>query len=202
MANWAYTSYAIEGNKESLEKIYKAILHPDVKENSTESWEGNVLRALGIEWEDGTPNGKGKYLRGFINDGPWWGDDEHTFIRFEAEEAWNVTDLDEILMENFKDVKVYWITEEEGMGIFATNDKDGKYFPQRFYVDTCIAGDYNSDYFKEKKDVYRWLSKITKGTIKTQEDVNVFNSEREEDYDNFIYIHEFKVIDCEEVLSD
>ena len=79
MANWAYTSYAIEGNKESLEKIYEAILHPDVKEGSTEGWEGNVLRALGIEWEDGTPNGKGKDLRGFINDEPWWGNDEHTF---------------------------------------------------------------------------------------------------------------------------
>ena len=204
MANWAYTSYAIEGNRESLEKIYEAILHPDVKEGSTEGWEGNVLRALGIEWEEAKPGGEGKHIRGFISDEPWWGDDEHTFLRFEAEEAWNVTDFDCILMENLKDVKVYWTTEEEGMGIYVTNDKKGKYFPYRFFVDTCINDNYSNDYFKDKDSAYKWLSKITDGKIKTTEDAKAFNEKHDEEGDDdFIYVHEYKVIDNEtEVLPD
>ena len=52
MANWAMTAYVIEGDKQVLEKIHHAIKHPKVIKDSSEGWEGNVLAALGIEWEN------------------------------------------------------------------------------------------------------------------------------------------------------
>lgn len=192
MANWAVTDYAIEGPKKTLQKIEKAILNPDVKERSTESWEGNVLRALSITWEERGPNGTGKYLRGFIQDTPWWDGDT---LRFYAEEAWGATDFNEILEENIKDIKVFWVTEEEGMGVYETNDAEGKYFPARFFVDTCIDDNYSSDYFKTKEAAYAWLSKITNGRIVNEEDVDSFNETANSlAKDDYIAVNEFKII--------
>ena len=72
MANWASTSYAIEGSKELLEKIEKAILKHLVTEGADEHWEGDILDALGCKWISRDENREnGKYMRGFTNDVPW-----------------------------------------------------------------------------------------------------------------------------------
>lgn len=186
MANWASTDYVIEGSKESLTKIYEAIKHPDTSEGS-KGWEGGVLKALGIKWD------KKKYLRGFIQDVEEFNPEEDYNLSFYAEEAWGVTDFDEILKNNFPDIKVYWRTEEPGMEVYETNDVEGEYFNERYYVDTCINDNYHSDYFIEKASVYQWLSKITNGEIKTIEDVCNFNKEKE-DTDDYIRIYNFKVV--------
>ena len=198
MANWASTSYAVEGPKDTLEKIYQAILHPAVNENSSEGWEGNVLRALGIEWEQVSPDGKGYYMRGFIQDEPYWDDDSPNVLRFCAEEAWGATDFHEVLEENIPGIKVYYEVEEEGMEVYATNDKEGKYFPERYYVDICINGDWDSDYFTEQDAVYTWLSKKTDGEVTDAKSVEVWNDKHEElkdDDENFISIHEIEVVE-------
>lgn len=190
MANWAITNYVIEGPKEVLHRIYNAILHHDVEGQSDENWEGNTLVALGIEWDRRNPTGK--YMRGFI--------DKHSVdlrkdvLMFEAEEAWGATDFNEVLEENLP-VKVYYNVEEPDCGLYATNDKEGKYFRDRWFVDTCIDGDYNAEYFTEEKYVYEWLSDITNGRIKCGKDVNEFNESQDKDEDDFISIYEFKIID-------
>ena len=195
MANWAATSYAIDGPKEVLEKIYEAILHPEVKSGSSENWEGNVLNTLGAKWTDrGEDRQKGSYMRGFIQDDPWWQDESHTCLRFEAEEAWGATDLDEVLEANFP-VKVWWITEEPGMEVFETNDKHGKYFSERFMVDTCINSNYQSDYFKTKEAAYQWLAKLTNGKIKNEQQVEAFNEADDTLEDDFIFVHEYRILD-------
>ena len=190
MPNWAFTDYAIEGPKETLQKIEQAVLHHDVEENSAEDWEGNVLIALGITWNRGGPDEGGKYMRGFIRDAPHWCNDNKTLSLF-AEEAWGVTDFNEVLEENFPDIKVYWSTEESNEGIYATNDKEGKYFPDRFFVDTCINDNYATDYFLTKEDAYQWLSKLM-GKEMDETEVEKFNELCGED--DFIYVHEFKVV--------
>ena len=194
MANWASTAYAIEG-QETLEKIEKAILEHPVEEGSSEDWEGNVLKALNIDWEPNTPDGKGYYMRGFIQDEPWF---DGSTLRFYAEEAWGATDFHEVLEKNIPDIKVFYVVEEEGGDVYATNDKEGKYFPDRYWVDTCIDGDYQSEYFQFESSVYKWLHDITDGKVKSAEDVEKFNSDHEDECDddeNFIDIHVFAVVD-------
>lgn len=189
MANWATTNYVIEGNPKSLERIYDAILHPAHQEGSDNSWEGNVLLALDKDIDIKSVG----YLRGFLYDNPELSD----VLRFSAEEAWGRSDFGDALMNIFNDIKVYWITEEPGMGIYQTNDEDCKYFPDRFYVETRIDGSYESNYVSKEEFVYQWLSTITKGEVKTKEDVESFNAKHEEDEtdeDNYIMIHEFEVV--------
>ena len=54
MANWAQTSYRIEGNSEDLQELNdlcKAFLskeRPVMEEGASEEWEGNIILALGI----------------------------------------------------------------------------------------------------------------------------------------------------------
>ena len=194
MANWAMTAYAIEGDKQVLEKIHHAIKHPKIiKEDSSEGWEGNVLAALGIEWENRNPDGSGYYMRGFIQEDTVRM--ENGTLRFSAEEAWGATDLNEVLEENLP-VKVFYCVEEQGEEVFATNDKDGKYFFDRFYADICIDGEYDSEYFIDEDSLLKWLSDKTDGRVKTQEDIDEFNADYEDealDDENYIHVYEYQI---------
>ena len=193
MANWAYTDYVIEGPHETIAKIYEAIKNPD-KSEGDEGWEGGVLKALDITWEDRKPDGSGLYMRGFIQDEPSLGDNT---LEFYAEEAWGATDFNEALEGAFPDIKVFYKVEEEGECIYATNDKEGKYFSDRFYVDTAINDEYDSEYFSTEDAMWHWLNEKVPGLI-TKEAVEKWNEQHEEacdDDENFIYIHEFKIID-------
>lgn len=194
MANWAITNYAIEGPEEVLRRIYEAIIHHDVEEQSDDNWEGNVLIALGIEWDRRNPHDTpqtGKYMRGFIDKDSV--DLNKDTLMFEAEEAWGVTDFNEVLEENLP-VKVYYNVEEPDGEVYATNDREGKYFRDRWFVDTCIDGEYNMEYFTEEKYMYEWLSGITNGRIKCEEDVDGFNENEDRDEDDFINIYKFDIV--------
>ena len=68
MANRASTSYAIEGSKEELNKLYELIegfmkhkMEP-VTETASDGWEGNIVKSLGATEEQMKRN----YLRGFM----------------------------------------------------------------------------------------------------------------------------------------
>lgn len=189
MANMASVSYRIEGPKEILEKIKDAIVMamPDKKH-----WtEYRACEILGFSYETIDKASLG----GEISEEPSLG--ENT-LEFYAEERWGLQDFAELLEKHFPDIKVYWTVEECGMEIYCTNDKEGKYFPERYWVDACIDSIYNSEYFKTKKDAYEWLDKLTYGRVKSEEDAEEFNADYEDagtDCENFIYIHEFEVVE-------
>ena len=208
MANWAYTCYAIEGPKDTLQKIHQAILNPTLEEGEGKDWEGGVLRALNIDWElrtiisERTEGDKtyiktsGYYMRGFIQKDTVELDED--VLCFSAEEAWGATDFRRVLENNIPDIKVFFSVEETGEDIFATNDKEGKYFPDRYWADTTQDDEYQSEYFQTEEAMYNWLSEITNGRVKCAKDVETFNSDYEDsgtDDENFIYIHEFEIVD-------
>lgn len=189
MANIASVAYAIEGPEKSLKKIAEALIAAvHSKDKRYEMYQAaEYLKLPIVEGET--------RLGGEISEEPTW--DENTgALRFWSEERWGLQDFNELLEAQFPDVKVYWIVEESGMEIYCTNDKDGKYFPERYWVDTCIDAIYNSEYFKTEEAVYKWLDKLTYGRVKSKEDVLKFNSDYEDsgtDDENFIYVHEFEI---------
>ena len=187
MANIASVAYAIEGPQKNLEEILGAIcLAMTDKEHWTEYKACEHLGFSEQELDD-------KWLGGEIDDDPTL---ENGVLRFYAEERWGLQDFADLLEEKLPDITVYWIVEESGCEVYCTNDKEGKYFPERYYVDTCIDGIYNSEYFQTEEEVYKWLDKLTNGRVKSEEDVEKFNADYEDsgtDDENFIYIHEFEV---------
>lgn len=193
MANWASTSYRIEGSKEDLEKVYNVIdefmserRKPVVVDASNE-WEGNIIRALGATDEQM----KNNYLRGFIEEYEMDGD----IIRIEAEEAWGTTDFRQVLAQLMPELTIYYIVEEPGCEVYATNDADGKYFPERFYVDAYVNGDYQSEYFETEEQAMTYVANLLGKKEVSKNELENWNECHEED-NNFIYIHEFEIVDC------
>ena len=193
MANWASTSYRIEGSKEDLEKVYNVIdefmseRRKPIEVNASSEWEGNIIRALGATDEQM----KNNYLRGFIEEYEMDGD----IIRIEAEEAWGTTDFRQVLAQLMPELTIYYIVEEPGCEVYATNDADGKYFPERFYVDAYVNGDYQSEYFETEEQAMTYVANLLGKEKVSKNELENWNECHEED-DNLIYIHEFEIVEC------
>lgn len=182
----ASVAYAIEGSKESLESIQKAILEGlNDKKHWTEyaackslgfiDKELDNYRLGGEIDEDATDNGQG-------------------VLKFYAEERWGLQDFHILLKKKFPDITVYWSVEESGCAVYCTNDKEGKYFPERYYADVCIDGIYDSEYFSTEKALFEWLAKLTNNRVKSVEDIENFNADYEDsgnDDENFINVYEY-----------
>lgn len=187
MANICLVSYVIEGNRRTLKRISEAINGAlqgtvPIKKDSSNSWQGNVLAALNIKVRQCDD------IRGFFYEEPVL---KGNVLKFNCEEKWNRGDFAELLEHKFPSLSVYWIAEESGCDIFETNDADGKYFAERYWVDTCVNGDYDSEYFETEEAVWEYL--INRADCKSKEDVEAFN-EAAINGDDFIYIHEFEIV--------
>ena len=184
MANMASVSYRIEGPKEDLKEINDAIVEA-IKDD--EHWtEWSACRNLGFseEYLDD------KRLGGGIEEEPSL---EENTLEFYAEERWGLQDFEEVLRQKFPEIKVSWIVEEPGCEVYATTDKEGKYFPDRYYCELCKSDQIDQDYFETEEDMFQWLSQMTNGKIKNWKDVDAY--ELECDDENYIIIHQFEVID-------
>ena len=200
MANWASTDYVIEGPKETLLKIKKAIQHPIKSPNASDGYAGDILDTLGIKWQPRQSDGSGNYMRGFIQDPKCieFNPETDDILFFYAEEAWGATDFHEVLEKGLPDIKVYFCVVEEGCEVYATNDREGKYFSYRWHVEACFDGNYEYEEFIDEKSMYKWLSAETNGRIKSTQDVEDFNSDYEDsgtEDENYIWIHKYEVVD-------
>lgn len=192
MANWASTSYRIEGSESDLKKVYDVIDNfvsgkskPVLEDASTE-WEGNIVKVLGASDEQL----KECYLRGFIEEYELDGD----VIRINAEEAWGATDFRHILGKLMPELTIYYIVEEAGCDVFATNDIDGKYFPEQYLVDAYVKDADYYEYFETKGQMKDFVSSLIGKEDFTDEDIEAWNEEHEDD-DSYIYVHEFQYVE-------
>lgn len=192
MANWASTSYRIEGSESDLKKVYDVIDNfvtgksKPVLEDASKEWEGNIVKALGASDEQL----KKSYLRGFIEEYELGGD----VIRINAEEAWGATDFRHILGNLIPELTIYYIVEEAGCDVFATNDIDGKYFPEQYLVDAYVKDADYYEYFETKGQMKDFVSSLIGKEDFTDEDIEAWNEEHEDD-DSYIYVHEFQYVE-------
>ena len=192
MANWASTSYRIEGSESDLKKVYDVIDNfvtgksKPVLEDASKEWEGNIVKALGASDEQL----KESYLRGFIEEYELDGD----VIRINAEEAWGATDFRHILGKLMPELIIYYIVEEAGCDVFATNDIDGKYFPEQYLVDAYVKDADYYEYFETKGQMKDFVSSLIGKEDFTDEDIEAWNEEHEDD-DSYIYVHEFLYVE-------
>ena len=185
MANMASVAYAIEGPQKDLEEVLGAIcLAMTDKKHWTEYKACEHLGFSEQELDD-------KKLGGEISDEPTL---DSGVLRLYAEERWGLQDFEELLRKKFPDITVYWVVEESGMEIYCTNDAEGKYFPERYWVDTAQDDIYESKYFNDDESMWKWLNE--KYGVKSKEEVEAWNANYEDsgtDDENFICIHEFEV---------
>lgn len=189
MANWASTSYRIEGNQKDLQELNnlcKAFMNkerPVMEEGASENWEGNIILALGEEIDD-------SYIRGFIQDIELSDD----LLSIEAEEAWGATDFNKLLEKHYDGMKVYFIVEEEGCEVYATNDAEGKYFNCLSVLTSCVDGEYQREEFRTENEALKYAAKLIGRTSVTKDEIEEWNEEHE-DSDEYININGFELVD-------
>ncbi len=193
MPNWCSTAYAIEGDAKEVKQLYELMKglqerkEPSVENGFGTSWLGCLVDALGGDYNT-------VYCRG-----DWNGlEMKDGVIRFSTETAWSpCNETFDLVCEKFPSLRYYFQAEEPGMVIYETNDSEGIYFPDRFYVDVCTNEEvYDSTYLSELKDVFEWIEELVGQPIKSQEDVDRLVEQWQiENEDAFCYIHEYEVVD-------
>lgn len=91
------------------------------------------------------------------------------------------------------ELTIYYIVEECGCEVYATNDSNSKYFTESYYVDICIDGDYFSEYFNKEERVLAYVAQLLKREKITMTEIDEWN-EKQDDNENYIYVHEFKYV--------
>lgn len=148
MPNWCSTAYAIEGNATELKKLYELMKDlekrqkPSVQNGFGTTWLGCLVEALGESWEK-------IYCRGTWDNLKFNGE----VLTFNTETAWSpCNEMFDMVCEKYPTLRYFYQSEEPGMCEYWTNDDEGKYFPDRYYVDVCTSEEeYYSEYFQTWK---------------------------------------------------
>lgn len=168
MPNWCSTAYAIEGDALEIKKLYELMKNlqerkePSVENGFGTSWLGCLVDALGKDWNKVGCRGDWANLE---MDG--------NTLTFTTETAWGpCNETLDLVCGKFPSLRYYYQTEEPGMGIYATNDSEGKYFPDKFRVEVyTVENEYYSEYFTNREAMFEWLEEIFGQPVTSEADV-------------------------------
>jgi len=101
----------------------------------------------------------------------------------------------ECIEKKFPSIKVYYQEQKPGCDVFYTNDTNGDYFPDRYFLDS-----YNDWYYWQTiEDAAKHISGIVghevELTVEAIDDALEDYQQEHEDDDLFYSFHEFKVVD-------
>lgn len=191
MPNWCSTAYAIEGNAKELKKLYDLMnglqerKEPLVPNGFGTAWLGCLVDALGENWEK-------VHCRGDWNNLQF----DSNVLTFNTETAWSpCNEVFDMVCEKYPTLHYFYQSEEPGMGLYCTNDEDGKHFPDRFYVDVCISEEeYYTEYFSDLQSVYDWLEGICDMQVRSMQDVNAIVGQWQKEFEfACCLIHEYQI---------
>lgn len=192
MPNWCSTAYAIEGDAKEIKSLYKLMKglqerkEPSVENGFGTTWLGCLVDALGKNWHTVHCRGSWSCL-----------ELEDDVLKFFTETAWSpCNETFDLVREKYPSLRYYFQTEEPGMEIYETNDEDGTYFSDRYFLDACTPdGEYISEYFKEQEDVFQWLEEKSGVSVKSVTDIDALDTQwRDKDDNAFCNLHEFEVV--------
>ena len=189
MPNWCYSSYVIEGKKKELLSLHSKMKRlenwkkPLVGNTFGKRWLGCLVTKLGGNWHE-------VYCRGSWSDLDWNG----SILRFNTETAWGpMTKVFKLVKETYPSLEIYYQAEEEGMGVFITNDTNGNYFKDRFRIEY----DLDYEYFTTIEGVLGYVSGVIGKELKSkaamEAAINDWNDTTEDD-DRKIYFNEYEVV--------
>lgn len=193
MPNWCNSAYAIEGDAKEVKKLYELMKglqerkKPSVKNGFGTTWLGCLVDALGGDWNE-------VWCRGEWNTPQFDG----KVLRFSTMTAWSpYNETFDLVCEKFPSLRYFYQSEEPGMVEYWTNDREGKYFPDRYIADVCTDdGDYLTEYFTDMSALFDWLGKIAERPVRSQQEVDAFVEEwKKENVDAFVNIHEYQIKD-------
>ncbi len=194
MPNWCSTDYYVLGSRKEIMDLSKRMERLENRKKSLinngfgNTWLGNLVNNLGGDWEN-------VYCRG-----EWmcreWNKEKNT-LTFTTETAWQeMKEWRKFIESCYKTIKILYVTEEPGMGIYKTNDLDEIFFKAKFVLD------YGEDveYFETLDQAIVFIEELTGITIEEktingiQGKLDEYVEENDEE-DLFYSFHEFEQVD-------
>ena len=193
MPNWASTAYVFKAkDQEQAKDLYEKIdslskmEEPLVENGFGKLWMGCLVNLLGGDWDK-------VYCRGEIID--YNLTDDHVSI--ECETAWGeMHEFRHFLEQQYPGSKIYYCVEESGNEVYATNDADGEFFPDRY----CLDSYDGLEYFETIEEAAKYIGeKIGKELTSDIEEIENAIDDYMEEHDNsdesWMSFHEFEVLD-------
>ena len=213
MANYCTTKLVFEGDKAELDEFeamlrrLEAMEEKDFPVNDVSwgsKWLGFIVYELGENWEE------------FNCKGTWYDLSRlaDNVLALTTESAWSMCDdILNLITDKWPSLQYYYYAEEQGCDIFETNDVEGEYFPQRFYLRGAVPvkGEDGKEelvdfeeYLNSEEDVIAFVNDKLHHPISSLDDIETWDSElqalNEEKVDDdnweecFIYVNEIEVL--------
>ena len=168
MPNWSFNSYKCVGDiKEILDLNNKLMELDNMKEPLLPNgfgnlWLGCLVKILGGDAEK-------VYCRGDITEFSY--NEEDDVLAIDTQTAWN--EMEEVrffLKKVYPSLEIYYYEEEPGCEIYQTNDRHGRFFPQRYILDD-LDGE-GPEYYDNTDSLLKAASEIFGKELKTMADLN------------------------------
>lgn len=159
MANYCSNSIAIYSyDKEKLDELYDLIVK-FFNENSSNNSIRALVVACGYSNDEALKMTDGRDTIVDVDDEISEKERLYYFI-FQTESAWNpnVDVFRKIISDKYgEELDIEHCSEEPGMGIFINTDEEGFFFTDRYYLNSCINGEYETEYFESREEVLDWV---------------------------------------------
>ena len=189
MANTCFTAYVIDGKRKEVQSLFSKMNNLEKRKKPLEgsdfgnTWLGNLVIKLGGDWRK-------IYCRGAWSDLDWNG----SILRFNTETAWGpMNEVFKFIKSIYPSLKIYYMAEEDGNGVFITNDAEGHYFRDRYRIEY----DCDYEYFTTIEGVLGYVSGVIGKELKSkaamEAAINDWNDNTEDD-DRKIYFVEYEIV--------
>lgn len=194
MPNWCSTEYYVVGSKRELSDLNKKMERLEnrkkslVKNGFGNTWLGNLVESLGGDWEK--VYCRGQWMCRVYNK-------ENNSLTFTTETAWReMNEWRKFIESYYTTIKLLYVTEEPGCGVYQTNDLEGVFFKDKYVLD------YTEDveYFETIDQAVEFIEeliglKIEDKTVNgIQEKLDEYVEKNDEE-DLFFSFHEFEEVD-------
>ena len=192
MPNWCDTIYKCVGDPKEVRLLYKIIKandkrkNPRVKNGFGKLWLGCIIDSLGEDWEKHRCRGS---IYNYQLDG--------NVLTLWQNTAWCEQEgFRECIEKKYPSIKVYYREEEPGCDVFCTNDVNGDYFPDRYFLDSYDDPLYYETIEEAAESVSGIVGHKVQATVEAIEEALEDYQEEHEDEDIFYSFHEFQI--CED----
>lgn len=190
MANWAFVTYECVCRDNQQAQAFKKLLdelkslpQPYAESDFGNLWMGCLVKALGGDPDE--IDCRGKMLDYTI---------EGNIVTLNTEQAWSEQkEFRHLVEEMYPGMKIWYSSSEWNEGVFVTNDREGKFFSRRYYLE------YDDDY--EYFDTIEQAADYVGNIVGMDVDPNVeaindaIEEYLEDDEDCCMNFYEFKIID-------
>ena len=159
MANYCSNSIAVFGyDKEKLDEFHNLVVK-FFNENSTNNSIRTFVIACGYSNDEALKMTDGRDTI-VVGDDAVSEKERLFYFKFQTESALNpnVGVFRKIISAKYgEELDIEHCSEEPGMGIFINTDETGFFFTDRYYLNSCINGEYETEYFESREEVLNWV---------------------------------------------